>query len=293
MNSLLDQFINYLRIERGLANNTIASYSRDLLRFSKFLEGQDISPLGVSRDQISEYVRSLGKEMSASSVARNISAIKSFFRYLVAEGRIEDNPARLIETPKASLRLPQVLTRDEIEGLLAQPDGNVPRGKRDRAMLECLYATGLRVSELVNLKVSDINLEAGYVRTLGKGSKERLVPIGDTAMEAIKVYLSNSRPGFTKGKVSPYLFLSSRCQPLSRQGFWKIIKKYGLKAGIKKKISPHSIRHSFATHLIGAGADLRSVQVMLGHEDISTTQIYTHISREHLKDVHEKYHPRP
>ena len=293
MNDFLDQFINYLRIERGLANNTIASYSRDLLRFSKFVEDQGSTPLGVSRDQISHYIKLLGKDMSARSVARNISAIKSFFRYLVAEGRVEDNPARLVETPRASLRLPQVLSRDEIEGLLAQPDENVPRGKRDRAMLECLYATGLRVSELVNLKISDINLEAGYVRTLGKGSKERLVPIGDTAMEAIKDYLSEGRPYFTKGKVSPYLFLSLRCNPLSRQGFWKIIKKYGLKAGIKKKISPHCIRHSFATHLIGAGADLRSVQVMLGHEDISTTQIYTHISREHLKDVHEKYHPRP
>lgn len=293
MNGLLDQFINYLRIEKGLANNTIASYSRDLLRFSKFLEDQGTSPPGVSQDQISHYIKLLGKDMSARSVARNISAIKSFFRYLVAEGRVEDNPARLIETPRASLRLPQVLTRHEIEELLAQPDENVPIGKRDRAMLECLYATGLRVSELINLKISDINLEAGYLRTLGKGSKERMVPIGDTAMEAIKDYLSDGRPNFTKGKVSPYLFLSSRCHPMSRQGFWKIIKKYGLKAGIKKKISPHSIRHSFATHLIGAGADLRSVQVMLGHEDISTTQIYTHISREHLKDVHEKFHPRP
>jgi integrase/recombinase XerD len=293
MNDLLDQFINYLRIERGLANNTIASYSRDLLRFSKFIEDQGASPLRVSRDQVSQYIQNFGKDMSARSVARNISAIKSFFRYLVAEGRVEDNPARLIETPRASMRLPQVLSRDEIESLLAQPDENVPRGKRDRAMLECLYATGLRVTELINLKISDINLESGYLRTLGKGSKERMVPIGDTAMEAIKDYLSEGRPNLTKAKVSPYLFLSSRCKPLSRQGFWKIIKKYGLRAGIKKKISPHSIRHSFATHLIGAGADLRSVQVMLGHEDISTTQIYTHISREHLKDVHEKYHPRP
>ncbi len=189
--------------------------------------------------------------------------------------------------------MPEVLTQEEIERLLAQPNGNVSRGKRDRAMLECLYATGLRVSELVNLKISDVNLEAGYLRTLGKGSKERLVPIGDTALDAIKDYLSDGRPDFTKGRISPYVFLNSRCLPLSRQGFWKIIKKYGLKAGIKKRIFPHSIRHSFATHLIGAGADLRSVQVMLGHEDISTTQIYTHVSREHLKKAHEKYHPRP
>lgn len=293
MNRLLDQFINYLRIERGLAKNTVESYSRDLLRFSKFLEDQGVSPLGVSRDQIAQYITLLGKDLAARSVARNISAIKSFFRFLVSEGRIEDNPARLIETPRTSLRLPEVLTQEEIERLLAQPNENVSRGRRDRAMLECLYATGLRVSELVNLKISDVNLEAGYLRTLGKGSKERLVPIGDTALEAIKDYLSDGRPDFTKGRISPYVFLSSRCHPLSRQGFWKIIKKYGLKAGIKKRISPHSIRHSFATHLIGAGADLRSVQVMLGHEDISTTQIYTHVSREHLKKVHEKYHPRP
>lgn len=293
MDRLLDQFINYLRIERGLAKNTVESYSRDLLRFSKFLEDQGISPLGVSRDQIAQYITLLGKDLAARSVARNLSAIKSFFRFLVSEGRIEDNPARLIETPRTSLRLPEVLTQEEIERLLSQPNGNVSRGKRDRGMLECLYATGLRVSELVNLKISDVNLEAGYVRTLGKGSKERLVPIGDTALEAIKDYLSDGRPDFTKGRVSPYVFLSSRCHPLSRQGFWKIIKKYGLKAGIKKRISPHSIRHSFATHLIGAGADLRSVQVMLGHEDISTTQIYTHVSREHLKKAHEKYHPRP
>lgn len=293
MDRLLDHFINYLRIERGLAKNTVESYSRDLLRFSKFLEDQGVSPLGVSRDQIAQYITLLGKDLAARSVARNISAIKSFFRFLVSEGRIEDNPARLIETPRTSLRLPEVLTQEEIERLLAQPNENVSRGRRDRAMLECLYATGLRVSELVNLKISNVNLEAGYLRTLGKGSKERLVPIGDTALEAIKDYLSDGRPDFTKGRISPYVFLSSRCHPLSRQGFWKIIKKYGLKAGIKKRISPHSIRHSFATHLIGAGADLRSVQVMLGHEDISTTQIYTHVSREHLKKAHEKYHPRP
>lgn len=293
MDRLLDHFINYLRIERGLAKNTVESYSRDLLRFSKFLEDQGYAPLEVSRDQIAQYITLLGKDLAARSVARNISAIKSFFRFLVSEGRIEDNPARLIETPRTSLRLPEVLTQEEIERLLAQPNENVSRGRRDRAMLECLYATGLRVSELVNLKISNVNLEAGYLRTLGKGSKERLVPIGDTALEAIKDYLSDGRPDFTKGRISPYVFLSSRCHPLSRQGFWKIIKKYGLKAGIKKRISPHSIRHSFATHLIGAGADLRSVQVMLGHEDISTTQIYTHVSREHLKKAHEKYHPRP
>lgn len=293
MDELLDQFINYLRIERGLADNTVESYSRDLVRFSKFLVDRQIPLLKVSRDQIEQYVERLGKRLKARSVARNTSAIKTFFRFLVAEGRIEDNPARLLEIPRTPLKLPWVLTREEIERLLSQPDAGKPIGKRDRAMLESLYATGLRVSELVGLKLSNVNLEAGYVRTLGKGSKERVVPIGEKAVEAIKDYISDGRQVFAKGKHSAYLFLNSKCCPLSRQGFWKMVKKYGDRAGISKKISPHSIRHSFATHLLGAGADLRSVQVMLGHEDISTTQIYTHVSRNQLKKVHEKYHPRP
>lgn len=293
MDKLLDQFIDYLRIERGLANNSVRAYSRDLVRFSIFLKGRNISPLSVSFEQITQYVSLLGKKLSTRSVARNISAIKTFFRFLAAEGKIEDNPARLLETPRAAFRLPGVLSLEEVERLLNQPDTTRPMGKRNRAMLEILYATGLRVSELVNLKISNINLEAGYLRTLGKGSKERIVPMGDKAMDALKDYISLGRNHFAKGKDSPYLFLSSSCRPLSRQGFWKMIKKYGTRAGISKKISPHSIRHSFATHLLEAGADLRSVQVMLGHEDISTTQIYTHVSKAQLKKVHEAYHPRP
>jgi len=293
MDKLLDQFIDYLRIERGLASNSVEAYSRDLIQFSIFLKGRKISPLKVSYDQIVQYVSLLGKKLAARSVARNISAIKTFFRFLVAEGKIHDSPARLLETPRTGLRLPGVLTFEEVERLLNQPDMTKPMGKRNRAMLETLYATGLRVSELVNLKISNINLEAGYLRTLGKGSKERVVPMGDKAMDAIKDYISHGRYHFTKGKDSPFLFLTSSCRPMSRQGFWKMIKKYGNKAGIIKEISPHSIRHSFATHLLEAGADLRSVQVMLGHEDISTTQIYTHVSRAQLKKVHGKYHPRP
>lgn len=293
MDDLLDQFINYLRIERGLAKNTVVSYSRDLIKFSQFLVARDLSPLKVTQDQIERYIKTLGKRLSARSVVRNISAIKTFFRFLVSEGRIESSPARLLETPRTQHRLPGVLSQGEVERLLAQPDAASPRGQRDCAMLEILYATGLRVSELVSLKMTNINMEAGYLRTLGKGAKERAVPMGGRALEAIKIYLSAGRLQLAKGRNSPYLFLNPSGRSMSRQGFWKIIKKYGAKAGIKKKISPHCIRHSFATHLLSAGADLRSVQVMLGHEDISTTQIYTHVTRERLKEVHEKYHPRP
>jgi len=293
MYELTDQFINYLRLERGLADNTIQAYSRDLIKFTQFLEKSDLNPLQISRDQISEYAGALRKGLSVRSVARNISAIKMFFRFLTSEGYIKENPARLLETPRLPRRLPDVLSMAEVEQLLAQPDPSTPMGKRDCAMLELLYATGLRVSELVGLKVLSINLEAGHVRTFGKGSKERLVPIGGKAIQAVREYLSNGRFQLLKGANLPYLFLNFRGRPLTRQGFWKIIKKYGKEAGIQKEISPHSIRHSFASHLLEAGADLRSVQVMLGHEDISTTQIYTHVTRKRLKELHTKCHPRP
>jgi integrase/recombinase XerD len=290
---LIDQFINYLRVERGLSDNTVQSYSRDLVRFLQFLEMKGASPGDTTQDGISEYIQSLSGHISPRSISRNISAIKMFFRFLMTEGKIKDNPTRLAETPRISKRLPNVLTHQEVELLLSQPDTKKPEGQRDQAMLELLYATGLRVSELVGLKTLDINLDAGYVRTLGKGFKERIVPMGDKAMAAIREYLANGRRKFLRGGNPPYLFLNYRGRSLTRQGFWKIIGKYGLKAGISKKITPHCIRHSFASHLLEAGADLRSVQVMLGHADISTTQIYTHVTRERLKELHEKYHPRP
>jgi integrase/recombinase XerD len=290
---LADQFVNYLRVERGLADNTVRAYSRDLTRFFYFLENLEVSPLIVSADQISEYVNHLGKWLSSRSVARNVSATKTFFRFLVSEGWMEQNPARLVETPRLSKRLPGVLSKREVEDLLAQPESSHAGGQRDCAMLEVLYATGLRASELVGLKLLDVNLEAGYVRTLGKGSKERIVPMGDKAIGSVREYVSGGRLLLKKGLNSPYLFLNFRGQPLTRQGFWKIVRKYGRKAGIRKKITPHSLRHSFASHLLEAGADLRSVQVMLGHADISTTQIYTHVTRERLKELHEKCHPRP
>jgi len=293
MDTLADQFINYLRIERGLADNTIQSYSRDLTRFFQYLEDRSLSPLRLSRDQIMDYVVLIGKRLSARSVARNLSTIKTFFRFLSAEGAIKNNPARLLETPRIARRLPKILNRGEVVRLISQPDTSKARGQRDRAMLEVLYATGLRVSELVGLKVLSVNLEAGYVRTLGKGSKERAVPIGEKAIAAVKQYLANGRPQLAKHTNSPYLFLNLRGHPLTRQGFWKIIKKYGREAAIGKTITPHGIRHSFASHLLEAGADLRSVQVMLGHADIVTTQIYTHVTRDRLKELHEKCHPRP
>lgn len=293
MDILADEFINYLRIELGVSDNTVTAYSRDLARFFEFLQEQNLSPLEISHNQIAEYTSLIAGHLSSRSVARNISAVRSFFRFLVSEGKIRNNPTRLIETPRVSMKLPGVLSQTDIDKLLSQPDVSRPIGLRDQAMLEILYATGLRVSELVNLKTHDLNLEAGYVRTLGKGSKERVVPMGEKAVNAVKEYLLGARPQLAKATTSPYLFLTLRSRPMTRQGFWKIIVKYGRQAMIKKRLTPHSIRHSFASHLLEAGADLRSVQVMLGHADISTTQIYTHVTRERLKDVHQKCHPRP
>jgi integrase/recombinase XerD len=290
---LADQFFNYLRVERGLSGNTLQAYSSDLMRFFLFLEGQGIGALEVTRENLTTYLIALSKEISPRSVARSLSSIRSFYRFLVAEGRLDSNPARLQEAPRLPRRLPGALSMNEVERLLSQPDPSTPTGLRDRAMLEILYATGLRVSELIHLKVFDINMEAGFLRTLGKGSKERLVPVGAKALDTVKEYLLYGRRPLVKGTNPPFLFLNCRGKPLTRQGFWKIIRAYGRKASIRRKISPHSLRHSFATHLLENGADLRSVQLMLGHADISTTQVYTHVTRERLKQIHEQYHPRP
>jgi integrase/recombinase XerD len=290
---LADQFINYLRVERGLADNTIRSYTHDLTRFFRFLEHRNVSCLRVEKDHIIEYIKLLNTLLSARSIARSLSTLKMFYRFLISEGRIKESPVRLLESVKLPSRLPQILTHQEVDLLLAQPDPSTILGMRDRAMLELLYATGLRVSELTGLNLANINLDAGYVRTVGKGAKERIIPMGEKAREALQIYISEGRPGLLKGKNLSRIFVNRRGQPISRQGFWKIIKKYGIMAGIKKKITPHRLRHSFATHLLEGGADLRSVQVMLGHADISTTQIYTQVSRSRLKQVHEKYHPRP
>ena len=290
---LKDQFLYHLRMEKGLAENTIEAYSRDLAAFFRFLETIGIKPVDVRREHIGSFMADQEKTLSLRTVARMLSAIKMFYRFLIFEGKLESSPARLIDTPKIPRRLPGVLSLDEVERLLKQPDMETPLGLRDRAMLEILYATGLRVSELLGLTMPTINMEAGFVRTLGKGSKERMVPVNDQARETLGLYLSEGRPYLLKKKKSAFLFINSRGTVLSRQGFWKIIKKYGIKAGIPKEITPHSLRHSFASHLLECGADLRSVQLLLGHSDITTTQIYTHVTRERLKRIHEKYHPRP
>jgi len=291
--ALADQFTHHLRVEQGFAKNTIESYSRDLVRYLDFLERRDVAPPSASQVDVMEYVSSLAGSLSVRSIARNLSALKMFYRFLVSEGKVKNNPTRLLSAPKLPRRLPGVLSTEEVERLLRLPDPSTNRGLRDRAMLELLYATGLRVSELVDLKMINVNLEAGYVRTVGKGSKERMVPMGGKALAAIKEYLDGGRAGFLKKGSSSHLFLGPRGKPLTRQGFWKIIKGYGLSAGIRKPITPHALRHSFASHLLEHGADLRSVQIMLGHADIATTQIYTHVTRERLKQVHEKHHPRP
>ena len=285
--------MNHMRVERGLSENTIQAYSRDLARFFQYLEERDVSLLKASQGDIMDFMATLQDVISIRSAARNLSALKMFFRFLVYDGEIESNPVRLLRTPKLPRKLPGVLSLQEVEQLLSQPDPATHLGQRDRAMLELLYATGLRVSELVGLKLSNVNLEAGYVRTVGKGSKERQVPIGTKALDALKDYLADGRGRLTKKNGVPQLFLNVRGRPMTRQGFWKIIRRYGLKAGIKAPITPHVLRHSFASHLLEHGADLRAVQVMLGHADISTTQIYTHVTRDRLRQVHEKYHPRP
>ena len=290
---LADHFINHLRVERGLAENTIHSYSLDLMRFFHYLDNKNISPLYIKQDDIMDYLSTLRGALSVRSVARNLSALKMFFRFLVYDGMIERSPARLLDTPKLPRKLPGVLNRDQVDLLLSQPDTSYHLGQRDKAMLELLYATGLRVSELVGLKIANVNLEAGYVRTVGKGSKERMVPMGQKALEALNIYLGDGRAVLLKKRTSFYVFLNARGKPMTRQGFWKIIRQYGLNAGIRKPITPHSLRHSFASHLLEGGADLRSVQVMLGHADISTTQVYTHVTGDRLKRTHEKYHPRP
>jgi integrase/recombinase XerD len=290
---LLDQFMNQLKVERGLAVNTILAYNHDLISFFDFLKRRGVSPIQIDQQDLFSFIAEKKARLSPRSLARNLVSIRMFYRFLVSEGKINSNPARLMGIPRMYQHLPDVLSRDEVEALLLQPDTMTVLGRRDKAILEVLYATGLRVSELIGLKISNINLEAGYIRTIGKGSKERIVPMGTKAIDSLKDYVTNSRPSFLKKGEFPNLFLNSRGKPMTRQGLWKIIRNYALKAGITKTVTPHTVRHSFATHLLEGGADLRSVQIMLGHADISTTQIYTHVARERLKEIHEKYHPRP
>ena len=294
IDSLIDRYLNYILIEKGLSSTTLESYSADMVRYREFLhlnKKQRIS--GVDTALILKHLISLRDAgLSARSRARHLVSIRGFYRFMVQERILKHDPARLVDLPKTSMKLPDVLSVEEITQLLEAPDTDNPRGARDRAMLELLYAAGLRVSELVNLKLQDINLEAGFVRVLGKGSKERLVPIGLTAKEKIEFYLEKSRKTLLKNQVSPYLFVARAARPITRQGFWKLLRKYAALTQLNKKVTPHSLLHSFATHLLEGGADLRAVQMMLGHVDIATTQIYTHVARQQLKILHERFHPR-
>ncbi len=288
----INLFLDYLAVERGLAKNSLASYQHDLRRFSKWLDDNGIDPAKVDRLQIVRYFQSLRRGgISARSVARALAAIRGLFRFLVAERHLKHDPTENIENPKLWANLPKSLPADEVEALLAAPDRTKPDGLRDAAMLELLYATGLRVSELIRVKSDEIVLDAGFLRTIGKGSKERIVPFGDTARDAIVAYIERGRSHFVKHN-DEHLFLSNRGRPMTRQSFWLKITKYARKAGITSHISPHVLRHAFATHLLENGADLRSVQMMLGHSDISTTQIYTHVSRARLQKMYDQFHPR-
>ncbi|TKJ32298.1 site-specific tyrosine recombinase XerD [bacterium (candidate division B38) B3_B38] len=290
---LITDFLHYLRIESGLAESTIISYGGDLSRFEKFLMAKGTSISMVSGADIVDFLAELrNRGISPRSIARYMSALRMFFRFLVVENKIPSDPTINLETPSFWKRLPTFLSIDEVEMLLRQPPRNKPRGARDAALLELLYATGVRATELVKLKVEDLNLEAGFLRCFGKGEKERIIPVGSSALAQLKDYLSNARPIILRDRHSPYLFVTGRGTKLTRQWCWKLVKDYAEKAGIKKEVTPHTLRHSFATHLLSNGADLRSVQLMLGHSDISTTQIYTHITQDYLRQVYQKYHPR-
>jgi len=295
MHDLLDSFLSYLAVEKGLSENTLESYGRDVKKFIVYLEQEKIAAVSdVEYRHIADFL-TLSKEkgFTATTIVRSIVSIKQFFKYLIIEKLITEDPASQIKTPKMKQSIPGVISLDDVETLLGAPDESTPEGLRDSAMLEVLYATGIRVSELVGLKLNDVNFDHGYVIVYGKGSKERIVPVGEKAREKMLAYLADARPLILKLRKAKALFATRRGSGMTRQGFWKLIKNYSLKAGISKKISPHTLRHSFATHLLERGADLRTIQIMLGHSDISTTQIYTHVESERLKEIHKKYHPRP
>ncbi len=290
----VDQYINYLVFEKGLSKKTIESYSSDLSRYLEFLKQKGIKNItDADTPLILKHLIALRESgLGSRSCARHLITLRGFYRFLTQEKILEFDPARLVDLPKSGLKLPDVLSVSEVNLLLNIPNTKKPLGKRNTAMLELLYAAGLRVSELVNLKFLDVNLEACFVRVLGKGSKERIVPFGVHAKNKIDDYIINARPLLLKDRISQFLFVARAGKPMTRQGFWKLLKQYTKQAGITKKITPHSLRHSFASHLLEGGADLRTVQVMLGHVDISSTQIYTHVARDHLRQIHEKYHPR-
>ncbi|WP_164668706.1 site-specific tyrosine recombinase XerD [Virgibacillus doumboii] len=290
-----EDFFHYLQVERGLSDNTLKSYKRDLKQYMLYIEkvSQKTGWDDVTRTDIIGFLYKLKDDgKSAATIARTISSIRSFHQFLIREQLVNQDVSIHIETPKKERKLPSILSPQDVEALLTIRS-DTPLRNRNKAMLEVIYATGLRVTELISLKVSDLHLTMGFVRCFGKGSKERIVPLGDIAKNAVEDYLQNARPALTKRKLDENaLFVNQHGRPLSRQGFWKILKGAAKDAGIKKELTPHTLRHSFATHLLENGADLRSVQEMLGHADISTTQIYTHVTKARLKDIYQTYHPR-
>ncbi|MFZ3170777.1 MAG: site-specific tyrosine recombinase XerD [Carboxydocellales bacterium] len=294
MEKYISNYLNYLTVEKGLANNTREAYGRDLRQFTSFVAPQKLTDISqVHKNQVMAYLLSLQKTGKVpATIARHLAALKGFFRFLVNEGFITKDPALNLESPKLCKKLPHILSSAEVNILLEQPNGGQVAGARDKAMLEVIYATGVRVSELCSLNVQDLNLELGFLRCIGKGSKERIVPLGKMAITAVTAYLQLGRVKLLKIPAEQAMFLNHHGRRLTRQGFWKLIKKYTKEAGIQKEITPHTMRHSFATHLLENGADLRAVQEMLGHADITTTQIYTHLTKNKIKEVYSRTHPR-
>ncbi len=291
--TLIPDFLHFLTVERGLAHNSVIAYGRDLAKLQRFLGARSRTPRQVRQGEIQEFAGRLSREgLSAKSITRALNAVRMFYRFLVRENLIAEDPTAQVRAPRTLKSLPRFLTLEEVDQILAAPDTATPLGVRDAAMIELLYATGLRVSELVTLRLRDLNPEAGYLRCLGKGNKERLVPMGRKAAQRVGLYVESARPRLLDGGTETRLFLNNRGRSITRQGFWKILKNHGRVAGLRGRLSPHVLRHSFATHLLERGADLRSVQLMLGHADISTTQIYTHINRERLRRIYREFHPR-
>lgn len=288
---LIDAYLTHLKVERGLGRASVEAYSADLAGLGDFLEREGLELREVDAASISAWLLELsGRGLSARSQARHLSAARGLFKWLLAEREIERDPTELVDGPRLARKLPSVLSREEVAALLAMPGSADPRARRDTAMLYTMYAAGLRVSELVTIHLGDVNLETGFMQVLGKGDKRRLVPLGAPARKRIEAWLPDRGAWASPGESA--LFVTSRGGPMTRQGFWKLVKRYAAAAGIMKPISPHKLRHSFATHLLLGGADLRAVQAMLGHADIATTEVYTHVTGEHLGKMHERYHPR-
>jgi integrase/recombinase XerD len=289
-------FLAYLEFERGLSRNTLEAYRSDLLQFGRFLEGRGLTAAGVSTAQLNDFLAELagsnGQGASPATVHRKAACLRSFYRHLRREGVLQTDPTASLTAPRRGRKLPQVLTRGEVDKLLAQPRGTSPTALRDKALLELMYACGLRASEAIGLEVSDVDVEEGMLRARGKGSKERIVPVGHGATDAVTRYLERGRAALVGARAESHLFVNFRGGSLTRQGLYKIVRRHATSAGLQDKMSPHTLRHTFATHLLAGGCDLRSVQEMLGHADVATTQLYTHLSSERLKDVYFRAHPR-